>query len=173
MKTIAELDRRFTLREKGKISVICGAAALLWAVFSKIFPLEFYSLFFMSMVGSNILLIFLAAVISVPCCLLFSKLTENNISLIFSLISDIVLMTAAAYVFSIFRYSHPVIVAAAELLHFAAILLVTGFPREESDVKIPYIKRKPAAAIGFSLAHTVISDGLYLFLIYYLTKAFL
>ena len=173
IKAFEAFDRRITLKKKGNISVICAAAAVLWAILAKSFSMEFYSLFFASAVGSNLLLVMMSAVISVPCNFLFSKFTGNNISLSFSLISDLILMTAAAYAFSIFRYTSPLIFAAAELMHFAAVILLTGFPREDADVEIPYIKRKTLPVFGFSAAHTVLSDGVFLFLVYALAKSFI
>ena len=53
-KTIRE---PFFTPKRKKIAAICSAAAVvLWLILWNIFPMEFYSLFFASLVGSNLLL---------------------------------------------------------------------------------------------------------------------
>ena len=58
-KTIRE---PFFTPKRKKIAAICSAAAVvLWLILWNIFPMEFYSLFFASLVGNNLLLAVLAA----------------------------------------------------------------------------------------------------------------
>ena len=77
-KTIRE---PFFTPKRKKISAICSAAAVvLWLILWNIFPMEFYSLFFASLVGSNLLLAVLAAVITFPSNLICSKITRRDIS---------------------------------------------------------------------------------------------
>lgn len=165
-------DRIFTVKNKIKASIICGAAVLLWLILWKIFPMEFYSLFFASNVGSNIMLLLLILVISIPCNLLFSKITKSDISMTLTLLKDVVLMTAAAYTFSVFRYSHTWIFIIALVLHLAAEFFVTGFADEGEGVLNPPIKRKPLMTAVWSAVHIILADGLLLLIMYTMAHVF-
>lgn len=163
---IKNFDLFFDLKKKGKASLFCGAFALLWIILWAVFPMAFYSLFFDSAAGSNVFLLALELVLIIPLNLMFSKIVKGNISMFFTLISDIIFMTAAAYTFSIFRYSQVIWVILVILLHLLSKLFIDGKPYEGDNVKISLLKRKPLSAALTALAHTAAADSLLLLLMY-------
>ncbi len=154
----------FDKQQKKIISFICLGTAVLWIILWNIFPLEFYSLFFASSVGSNVMLILLELVLLFPMNFLFSKLAKGNFNMIFSIISDIVCMTALAYTYSIFRYSAVYIVIFSAVIHFVLWIFIIGNAYEGKDVVIPPIKRNFLRTAGFAAAHTAALDGVFLLL---------
>lgn len=159
------------LGNKKMIAVICCmAAVILWLILWKIFPLEFYSLFFASAVGSNILLVMLILVISIPCTVLFSKLMRTGIPMKRSIAADIPCMIAAAFVFSVFRYTGVHWVVLAEAVHLAAVFFIMrSAVSKEQDAK-----RKNAQDIltaVFALFRTMISDSAFLMIMFAMAKA--
>lgn len=163
---IKKFDLFFDSRKKTKASLICGAFALLFIILWAVFPMEFYSVFYASAAGSNILLLLMELVLIIPLNMLFSRITKGNISVFFTLVSDIVLMTAAAYTFSIFRYTQIIWLILVLALHFLSKLFIDGHTYESSDIKLPPIKRKPLQTVLTALAHTATADGIFLLLMY-------
>lgn len=172
LKIFKEFDLYFDLKRKGKLSLICLGAAVLWTVLWLTFPMEFYAVFFDSVVGSNILLFLLELVIMIPANLMFSKILKANISMSLTFIADIICMTAAAYTFSIFRYEQIWWVILSIAVHYVAKLFTDGFAFESEDTIIPIIKRRPLNAALTALAHTAVLDGVFLVVMYSLAQAF-
>lgn len=163
---IKKIDLFFDSKKKIKASVISGSFALLFIILWLVFPMEFYSVFYASAAGSNVLLLLMELVLIFPLNMLFSKIIKGNISVFFTLVSDIVLMTAAAYTFSIFRYTQVIWLILVIVLHFISKLFIDGHAYESSDIKLSLIKRKPLSAVLIALAHTAAADGIFLLLVY-------
>lgn len=172
LKIFKKIDMYFDIKRKGKYSLICLGAAVLWVILWLTFPMEFYSVFFDSVVGSNILLLLMELVIMIPANLMFSKILKANISMSLTFIADIICMTAAAYTFSIFRYEQVWWVILSIAVHFVIKLFTDGYAYEDKDTVIPIIKRKPLNAALTALAHTAVSDGVFLVLMYSTAQAF-
>lgn len=172
MRRLRETDMKFDLRRKLRASAVCGLALLAGFLLKFLFPMEFYSLLLRSVIGSNLLLLFLAAVLSVPSCLLVSKISGKNVSFTLSLISDLICTLLSVYIFSIFRYSAnwSWLLVAALLFHTAVSVLIIGFPYEEEDVKLSYIKRSPIIVLLLSAVHTALTDGLCILAVYSLSQ---
>lgn len=111
------------MRKKRRYTVFALAAAFLWVILLGIFPLPFYSLFFASNSGSNLLLIFMAAVVVFPLNWAFSKALKADIVNVAFGISNIILLVGVVYVYSIFRYSNVLLLIGAAAVHWA----VTAF----------------------------------------------
>lgn len=111
------------MRKKRRYTVFALAAAFLWVILLGIFPLPFYSLFFASNLGSNLLLVFMAAVVVFPLNWAFSKALKADIANVAFGISNIILLVGVVYVYSIFRYSNVLLLIGAAAVHWA----VTAF----------------------------------------------
>lgn len=130
---------KFTLRKKGFASLICGGAVLVWLILWTVFPMPYYSLFFASNIGSNILLACLGAVMTFPINWLFSKILRTDINVKIHLVINIVTLLGIIYVFSIYRYTAVwlVIIAFAVYIAVCGLLFLKG---KQEDV--PRIKEK-------------------------------
>lgn len=138
-----------------------------------LFPLEWSSLFFGSEIGSNITLFLLFAVITLPMCWIFSKLTNINVSFSFSLIINIACLFAVVYTFSIFRYEQRQWIVASIVIQVILNLLVIGFSKlYSSDNNAVLFKKNPLYAIGTALLYTAFTDILTLLLFYSMTYSF-
>lgn len=112
-----------SMRKKRRYAVFALAAAILWVILLGVFPLPFYSLFFASNLGSNLLLVFMAAVVVFPLNWAFSKFLKADIGNLSFGISGIILLVGVVYVYSIFRYSNAWLLIGAAAVHWA----VTAF----------------------------------------------
>lgn len=171
-ENIKKADSFFTVRNKIIASVICGAAAVLWMILWNMFPMEFYSLFFASAFGSNIMLLLLILVLLIPFNLMFSKLIKADISMNFTFIKDIPCMLAVAYTFSIFRYTQVWWFILALIVHIIADFFITGNAYEGKDVILPLYKRKPLFTAAFSFIHIAVMDSIMLLLMFVIAKIF-
>lgn len=159
-----KFDLYFTSKRKMIISVICLGIMLIWAVLRYFFSYEFYSLFYSWNVGSNILLLGLELVLIFPMNFIFSKYLKANISVFFTLISDILFLTATGYVYSIFRYKYVWTVILCVGLHFISKIFITGNCYEGEKTVLSLLKRNPFKTILVSLIQTVLTDGIFLLL---------
>lgn len=162
-ENIKEKQPYFTLKRKGIASLICLAAAVLWLILWNIFPMPFYSLFFASNIGSNIILVLLAAMLTFPLNFLFSKTLGTDISVPAMLIVNIVCMMAFIYLYSIFRYTAVWWVIIAAVVHMAAAAVVFAKSRQP---KIPKLKteKKTLKLAVCGIVSALLSDSLYLLL---------
>lgn len=172
LKIFKKFDDHFDIKIKKRYSLVCLGIAVLWILLWVTFPMEFYSLFFDSVAGSNVMLVIMELVIMIPANLMFSKILKANISMALTFIGDILCMTAAAYTFSIFRYDRVWWVILALAVHYAAKLFTDGFAYEDKDTVIPLIKRKPLNTALTALAHTAVLDGAFLVLMYTSAQVF-
>lgn len=162
----------FTHKRK-KIAAICSAAAvLLWLILWLIFPMEFYSLFFASLIGSNLLLTVLAAVITFPSNLLCSHITKRDIPTALHLAINIVFMVGCIYLYSIFRYSAVWLL----IIGIAAHIAVTALLFAKSKVPKVSLVKEPlfgtAKMIITGIICTVLSDCIYYLLFSALLNTF-
>lgn len=153
----------FTYKRKKTAAFICLGAAVLWLVLWQIFPMEFYSLFFASIIGSNILLILLSVMITIPCNLIASKALGSDISMTAELIVNALFMLVFIYLYSIFKYSAVYLPIIAVLLHAAVLSAV--FIRYRGGAS------KIKAAISGAVS-AVLSDSVYLLLFTVLLEVF-
>ncbi|MBQ8825658.1 MAG: hypothetical protein IJ007_01015 [Oscillospiraceae bacterium] len=121
-----KIDSGFTIKKKGLFSLGCIAFAILWVILWFIFPMEWYSLFFASTVGSYVTLVLLATVIVVPLCWLFTIITASNISFTLNYIANVLFIIGVTFLFSAFRYSMWWLVAIAVLLQIAVQTFIIG-----------------------------------------------
>ncbi|MGN1416704.1 MAG: hypothetical protein ACI4XF_07675 [Oscillospiraceae bacterium] len=172
LKCLKKFDNYFDIKKKKKYSLICLGIVVLWILLWITFPMEFYSLFFDSAAGSNVMLLIMELVIMIPANLLFSRILKANISMSLTFIEDIVCMTAAAYTFSIFRYDSVWWVILTIAVHFVTKLFTDGFAYEDKDTVIPLLRRKPLNTALTALAHTAVLDGVFLVLMYTAAQVF-
>ena len=158
-KTIRE---PFFTPKRKKVAAICSAAAVvLWLILWNIFPMELYSLLFASLVGSNLLLAVLSAVITFPSNLLCSKITRRDISAGIHLIINIVFMAGCIYLYSIFRYDAVWLLIIGIAAHIAATALLFAKSKapQVSHIKEPLFGTAKMIAAG--IICTVLSDCIY------------
>ncbi len=167
-----KFDLYFTDKRRKVISVICAAAAILWIILWVIFPMEFYSLFFVSAAGSNLYLILLELVLIFPLNALFSRIIKGNIPMSLTLAADLICMTAAAYTFSIFRYSQIWWVILVLFLHLGVKIYSLGTLREDEKTVLPLIKRSPLKVVLTAAAYAAALDGAFLLLMYTSVQVF-
>ncbi|MDE6592352.1 MAG: hypothetical protein K2K57_04730 [Oscillospiraceae bacterium] len=136
---------------------------MLWVILLSIFPLPFYSLFFMSVVGSNVFLVLLAAVITFPSNLLFSKIAKADIGEWRHLAINVVFMLAVVYTYSIFRYDAVWWVIISALLHCALTAVLFMKAKRENIPKIKDGKSKGSLAL-LGIVCAAVSDFIYLLL---------
>lgn len=172
MQKIKKSDAFFTVRNKITASVICGAVVIVWLILWKIFPMEFYSIFFASAVGSNIMLLLLMLVLMIPFNLLFSKIIKADISMTLTFIKDILCMFAVSYTFSIFRYTQVWWFILALLVHITADFFVLGNAYEGDDVVVPLYKRKTLITMIRAFIHIAVMDSVMLVLMFIMAKTF-
>ena len=122
--------------------------------------MEFYSLFFASLVGSNLLLAVLA-VITFPSNLLCSKITRRDISAGIHLIINIVFMVGCIFLYSIFRYDAVWLLIIGIAAHIAATALLFAKSKapQVSHIKEPLFGTAKMIAAG--VICTVLSDCIY------------
>ncbi len=159
MKNKEKKQPFFTPKRKGIAALICLVAVVLWLILWQIFPMPFYSLFFASMAGSNLLLCLLAAVISFPADFIVSKALKTDIPAIVYLIINIICMTGTIYLYSIFRYTNVVLVILGAAVHIiAAVILFVISMRKENKRSAANMLR----AVGAAICTTAVTDSLYL-----------
>lgn len=164
-------DKYFTDKKKLVFAVAALVFALLWAFLWNAFPMQFYSIFFDDIVGSNIQLVILNAVILFPLFYIFTLLTKTELSFSKTVLLNIFLMAAVEFVFSIFLFSDSFYwCVIAYVLHWAANVWTFGSAgvREgkapkgmrSPEVKlVPAIKKYPAVPIAWAAAFSSCADG--------------
>ena len=157
------IDLKSALKRKKKPALLFGGLAVLWVILLSVFPLPFYSLFFMSMVGSNVFLVLLAAVVTFPANLLFSKIARADIGEWLHLAVNVMFMLAVVYTYSIFRYTAVWWVIIAALLHCAVTAALFMNAKRENIPKIKEKDEKSRLAL-LGIVCTAFSDFIYLLL---------
>lgn len=169
---IAENKPYFTMKKKAAASVCSAAAVVLWLILWLIFPMEFYSLFFASAIGSNLLLIVLSAVITFPANFICSKISKNDISVLAHLIINAVGMVGCIYLYSIFRYDMVWLLIIGIAVHIAAcaVLFAKSKCRKINRISTQSFSRKKM--IISAIICTVCSDCIYYLLFTALLNTF-
>lgn len=122
-----QIDKYFTDKKKGIFALGAIGFAVLWLILWYIFPMQFYSLFFASVIGSNIQLALLNFTALFPLFYIFTKLTKTELSFSKTVLMNVLLTAAVEYVFSIFMFSGRFYICViACILHSAANVLTFG-----------------------------------------------
>lgn len=162
--------KKLTKLSKGIFAAGAVLFAVLWLALWLIFPMEWYSLFFASTVGSFVTIALLAADITIILCWAFSILSGIDIPFSKNLIVNIFFMAAVLWLFAAFRYSMPYVVIIAAVLHAAAMVWVMGFaykyPKKgKSDPEnVKAIKKQPIITVIWAAAYVISADILNIFL---------
>lgn len=166
----SRIDNFFTDKRKGFAAIGALVFALLWMFLWNIFPMEFYSLFFADIVGSNILIILLNTVVLLPSFYIFTKLTRTDLSFIKTVLVNIFCLAAVDYVFSIFFFSDYFFwCVIAIVLHAAVNVWVFGSARVRDGkapkgMKAPMpeteksIKKQPLISIIWAVVFAFVTD---------------
>lgn len=161
----------FTAKRKGTAAIVSLAAAVLWTILWFIFPMEFYSLFFASNIGSTFFLAALAAVITFPACFICTKALNKDISVPLHLVVNIIGMVGCIFLYSIFRFTAVWWLILGLAVHIAATsaVFVTA-----PDIKVNRIKEKKSrlASALAGIVCAVCSDCIYLILFNVLLETF-
>ena len=121
-----KIDSGFTIKKKGLFSLGCIVAAVLWVILWFVFPMEWYSIFFASTIGSYVTLVLLATVLIVPFCWLFTLVTASNISFTVNYIANVLFIIGVTFLFSVFRYTMWWLIAIAVVLQIAVQTFIIG-----------------------------------------------
>lgn len=173
-----KIDKYFT--DKRKLIFAAGALifALLWAFLWNAFPMQFYSLFFADIVGSNVQLVILNTVVLLPLFYIFTLLTKTELSFSKTVLLNILLAAAVEFVFSIFLFSDSFYwCVIAYALHSAANVWTFGSagvrdgkaPKgmRSPEVKlVPAIKKQPIIPIIWAAAFSLCADAAGVALVY-------
>lgn len=100
-----KLDKYFTDRKKGIFAIGALSFAVLWMILWYVFAMPFYSIFFESIVGSNIQLLLLNITVLLPLFWLFTKLSGTELSFSKTVLMNVLLVAGVEYAFSIFAFS--------------------------------------------------------------------
>lgn len=164
-------EKYFTLKRKEIAAIISVAAAVLWVILLFVFPMEFYSLFFASNIGSTLLLTFLAAAITFPACFICTKALSRDISVVLHLIINIIGMVGCIFLYSIFRYTAVWWVIIGLVLHIAATAALFVLAPEIKINRVKNTKNRLSVIIGGTIC-AVCSDSIYLILFNILLETF-
>lgn len=161
----------FTAKRKGIAAIVSLGAAVLWVILWFVFPMEFYSLFFASNIGSTLFLAAMAAVITFPACFICTKALSKDISVPLHLGVNIVGMVGCIFLYSIFRFTAVwwLILGLAVHLGATAAVFVTA-----PDIKVNRVKEKKgrlASALA-GIVCALCSDCIYLLLFNVLLETF-
>lgn len=135
-------DKGFTIKTKGYLSLGCLGAAVLWTALWFLFPMEWYTVFFDSTIGSYVTLILLATVLVIPFCWLFTIITSSNISFTLNYIANVLFMIATVFVYSALRFSMWWLVAIAVLAHIAVQTFIIGTAHPYKKKKLKKMSKK-------------------------------
>ena len=151
----------FTPKRKAAAALCSVGIVILWAVLWLVFPMEFYSLFFASMIGSNLLLVVLSVIITFPLNWICSKVLNADVNMKWHLAVNAVGMVGCIYLYSIFRYTIPALPILGLLLHLSAsaVLYIKCRYAEVSRLKT---KKQPLKAAVCGVIAAFLSDCLYL-----------
>lgn len=156
--------KKLTKLAKGVLAAGAVLFAVLWLVLWLIFPMEWYSLFFASTVGSFVTIALLAADITIILCWAFSFLSGIDIPFVKNLIVNIISMAAVLWLFAAFRYSMPYVVIIAAVLHAAAMVWVMGFAKKypkkgkPDPENVKAIKKQPIITVIWAAAYVILAD---------------
>lgn len=137
-----KIDSGFTIKKKGLFSLGCIAAAVLWVILWFVFPMEWYSLFFASTIGSYVTLVLLATVLIVPFCWLFTIITASNISFTVNYISNVLFIIGVTFLFAAFRYSMWWLTAIAVLCQIIAQTFIIGLAPPYKKKRLKKLNKK-------------------------------
>lgn len=137
-----KIDSGFTIKKKGLFSLGCGVFAVLWIILWFVFPMEWYSIFFASTIGSYVTLVLLATVLIVPFCWLFTLITSSNISFTLNYISNVLFIIGVTFLFAAFRYSMWWLVAIAVLLQTAVQTFIIGTAAPYKKKRLKKLSKK-------------------------------
>ena len=161
----------FTQKRKGIAAAVSLGAAALWVLLWFVFPMEFYSLFFASNIGSTLFLAFIAAIITFPACFICTNALKKDISVPLYLTVNIIGMVGCIFLYSIFRYTEVWWLIAGLTVHMAGTAVIFA---AAPDIITPKIKEKTgrlASALA-GIICTICSDTLYLLIFKALLEIF-
>ncbi len=164
-----KLDDFFTDKRKFAFAVGAVIFALLWLFLWNAFPMQFYSLFFADIIGSNIQLALLNAVVLFIMFWVFPKITALELSFGKTVFMNIFLTAAVEYVFSIFMFSDYFFLCVIAYIIHAAVNIWT-FSSAESRKK--GVKTHKIIPIMWSAAFTLATDAACIGLMYIIAKIY-
>lgn len=180
---LSSLDKFFTVKRRG-IAALCALGfAVIWMMLWKLFPMEWYVMFFSSIIGSNIQLVLMNGVVLLPMFYVFTKLTKTDLSFGKTVLLNIILTAAVEYVFSIFMFSDKFFLCViALILHGAANVWVFG-TAEVTDGKntkgmrgevtrVAAIKKQPLISVIWAAAFTFVTDAAGVALLYIIARIY-
>ena len=146
---LQKFNLSFTEHIKGFFSIGAVAFAVLWVILWINFPMEWYSLFFMSVFGSYFLLAILAFIIQIIFNWLFSVISASNISVTANTAVNLIFLVGSAFLFANFRFRAVYFFIAAVIAYAVAMFFIFG-------TAVPLKKKKIKRLNSKSVSHTTI-----------------
>ncbi len=172
-------------RIKGFAALGAVAFAALWLVLWMIFPMEFYSLFFVSTVGSYAVVILTSSVLILPFCWILTFAASADIPFWLDYVLNVIFMTAVFFLYSAFRYSMPFLIVTAGVLHICGMVFVVGRSEIFKSGRITLkskeqpvgtgelmMKKQPFRTVLWAVVHTVVIDVAVVFLLWNMAYIF-
>ena len=179
-----KLDKYFTDRRKGYFALGALVFIPIWMFLWNAFPMQFYAFFFVGVIGGNIQLALLDAVVLFPLFYIFTKLTRTDLSFCKTVLLNVFLMVAVEYVFSIFMFSdYFYICIIAYILHSAAKIWTFGSAgvrdgKIGKGMRAPEVKRdraikkQPVLSIVWAAAFSAVADASGIGLMYVIARIY-
>lgn len=140
-----KLDKYFTDKKRGFFALGAVAFAVLWMILWCVFPMQFYSIFFVSMTGSNIQLALLNFTVLFPLFYIFTKLSKTDLSFSKAVLINVFLTAAVEYTFSICMFSDYFYLCVIAYIVHSAVNIWTFGSAGVRDGKIGKGMRAPEA----------------------------
>ncbi len=178
------IDAFFTRKRKFFAAIGAVVFALLWIFLWNVFPMQFYSVFFAGIIGSNIQLVLLNTAVLLIMLFIFTLITGYELSFSKTVLLNILLAAAVEYVFSIFMFSdHFFVCVIAYLVHSAANIWTFGSAetrpakqmkgmRSPEAEAVPAAKDHPIIAVVWAAAFTFVTDAACIALMYIIARIY-
>lgn len=165
LKFIENIDSKFTVKKKGFIALGAAVFAALFTTAGFLYPMEFFSLFVDSTVGSYIALVLISIVISALFGWLFSLITRQNISTLLLFVSNVIFQIGMFFLFAAFRYSMPYLWMLTAAVHALVSVLIFLISKPNATPNVKRVKEKPPvstkAKIISAVIYSLMADALY------------
>jgi hypothetical protein len=159
-KIFEKLSHIKTWNKKAKMLLIIGIGIPVWCGLWALFPYEFYSLFFSSIIGANVFILLLCFVVAAVFKALFPFIWRIKPHYPVTVAVSVIVLAGMIYTFSIFYYSEiRYIVAVYLAVPFVANTILFALSKDnDPKVVLPLIRRKPLLVIGYGLLDTVFEN---------------
>lgn len=156
LKFVEKIDNIFTARRKGFIALGAVIAAALMIAAAIFYPMECFSLFIDSTVGSYIALALISAILSCIFGWVFTLITRQALSASLLFVSNLIFQIGIFFLFSAFRYSMPYLWIIAAAVHALVTILIFLISKPSPAPSVKRTKEKPPVGTRFKIITAII-----------------